>query len=254
MIVRPSLIEELKKPLQIIREVPDWKEMLKTQMRVSKKRLHTYTINGFKITARCNDSTDPTAIREIFLYQTYTRYLPLEKKDVVLDLGAHIGCFSILAGSRSKKVFAFEPNDESYTLLRLNIKNNDLENVESFKKAVTNEETKYIKFFVHRRWNGCNSTLPVKGHEKVVKVQNQNLEEFLEKNKISFIKMDVEGGEYHLLPVMVKHQIPKIVFEIHKVKGYKKSSLINLLKENGYKVIIEKQWLPRPEIIHAWRE
>ncbi len=253
MIVRTSVIEELKKPLKVMKQVSDWKEMLKTQLKLSNKRTHTYIINGYRITARCTDSTDPTAIREIFIYKTYTKYVPLEKKDIVMDIGAHIGCFSVLAGSIGKKVYAFEPWEESYTLLRINVKNNGLENVECFKKAVTGKNTKYVKFFLHKKWNGCNSTLPVKGFGESIQVENQNLHEFLENNKITFMKMDIEGGEYELVPILVEHRVPKIVFEVHKVYGYHPKVLVNLLKEKGYKVLIEKQWLPRPEIIHAWR-
>ncbi len=254
MIVRTSVIEELKKPLEVIRQVPDWKEMLKTQLKLSNKKTHTYTINGYRITARCTDSTDPTAIREIFIYKTYTKYVPLEKKDTVMDIGAHIGCFSVLAGSVCKKVFAFEPWEESYTLLRINVKNNGLENVECFKKAVTEKDTKYVEFFLHRKWNGCNSTLPVRGSGKIIKVENQNLREFLEDNKPTFVKMDIEGGEYELIPILVEYGVPKLVFEAHKVCGHHPKTLVNLLQSEGYKVLIEKQWLPRPEMTHAWRE
>lgn len=254
MIVRTSVIEELKKPIEVIKQIPDWKEMLKTQLKLSDKKTHTYKVNGYRITARCTDSTDPTAIREIFIYKCYTKYVPLEKKDIVMDIGAHIGCFSVLAGSICKKVFAFEPWEESYTLLRINVKNNALENVECFKKAVTDKNTKYVKFFLHKKWNGCNSTIPVKGFGESIQVENQNLHEFLETNKISFVKMDIEGGEYELIPVLIEYEVPKMVFELHKIHGHKPKELVTLLQNKGYNILVEKQWLPRPKIIHAWRE
>lgn len=41
-------------------------------------------------------------------------------EDIVLDVGAHIGCFSYLAWTRGATVRAFETNRESYELHRIN--------------------------------------------------------------------------------------------------------------------------------------
>src|SRR6478609_4491360 len=49
--------------------------------------------------------------------------------DVVLDLGAHIGSFALLAASRRQcMVVGFEPDQESLRLCRINISLNALEN------------------------------------------------------------------------------------------------------------------------------
>lgn len=47
--------------------------------------------------------------------------------DILWDIGANIGMFSMLAGSRSIETVAFEPQAENYALLVKNINNNGLQ-------------------------------------------------------------------------------------------------------------------------------
>jgi FkbM family methyltransferase len=62
----------------------------------------------------------------------------LEEDDVVLDVGAHVGAFSITSGKRSNKglVISFEPHPIIYELLRLNVYLNGLRNVVPLNIAV----------------------------------------------------------------------------------------------------------------------
>ena len=41
--------------------------------------------------------------------------------DVLFDIGANIGCYSIYAASRSVRVMAFEPESQNYALINQNI-------------------------------------------------------------------------------------------------------------------------------------
>jgi len=62
----------------------------------------------------------------------------LEKSKLILDLGAHVGCFTLLAKKFSQKcsVFCFEIQEKIHELLEENIAQNKLENVKTFKCAV----------------------------------------------------------------------------------------------------------------------
>lgn len=56
--------------------------------------------------------------------------------DVAIDLGANIGYFSVIIGNLvgpSGKVYAFEPNDRNFLMLKNNLTFNKLDNVQVFK-------------------------------------------------------------------------------------------------------------------------
>ena len=69
---------------------------------------------------------------------------PIRKSDIVLDLGAHIGSFAVLAAVIKKcKVFAFEPDYESFSLCKINTILNSVEGrVESLCAAVAGKNWK----------------------------------------------------------------------------------------------------------------
>ena len=50
------------------------------------------------------------------------------KGDVLFDIGANIGTYSLYAASKGVKVFAFEPESGSYAILNNNIKINSYSN------------------------------------------------------------------------------------------------------------------------------
>src|SRR3989344_6832323 len=69
--------------------------------------------------------------------------------DCVLDIGAHIGYYTLLASGlvgKKGKVFSFEPDPNNLVLLRKNVMVNELSNVVIVNKAVSNVN-KRINFY-----------------------------------------------------------------------------------------------------------
>jgi precorrin-6B methylase 2 len=59
--------------------------------------------------------------------------------DRVVDVGAHVGYFTLLAArlcGPNGRVFAFEPHPDNFRLLERNIRENGAENVTAVRKAV----------------------------------------------------------------------------------------------------------------------
>jgi FkbM family methyltransferase len=81
--------------------------------------------------------------------------------DVCLDIGAHIGYYTLLAsrlvGSRGH-VYAFEPSPDSYPRLRANVDLNGLQNVTTAQLAVGEEERQAV-LYVGASYNTGLTTL-----------------------------------------------------------------------------------------------
>jgi FkbM family methyltransferase len=200
--------------------------------------------NGLKLKAR-KKSIDYSIVNDIFLKREYEKCFEVEKGDIVIDIGAHIGAFSILAGSRGAYVYSFEPEKECYKLLRENIKLNSLNNkIKCFNLAVDSERgIDYL--FLHRNLVGhslfnkliANSIV---GKQKIKKI---TLEDVFISNKISvcnFLKLDCEGAEYDILSSSTKilNKIEKIAMEYHKVEELE--AIKYILEKNGFEILLIK--------------
>ena len=102
------------------------------------------TKTGLKIRIRIN-STDFMAFTHVWLIQEYSSdKFKINNDDVVLDIGAHIGLFSLFASQFCKngKIFCFEPIKENYEELLKNIEINNIQNIIPFNNAVSSKTEK----------------------------------------------------------------------------------------------------------------
>src|SRR5438105_15962753 len=78
-------------------------------------------------------------VREIFFERVYTSsYLPIEDNDIVVDIGANNGVFTLFAASLTRnRVYAFEPSPRNLEVLKHNIAVNGLEHVTAHGYAVS---------------------------------------------------------------------------------------------------------------------
>ncbi len=123
----------------------------------------------------------------------------VKEGDIVVDLGANIGYFTLLAArlvGEKGKVYAFEPEPHNYSLLCKNIEINGYDNVIATQKAVSDTSGK-VKFYLDREDTGAHSIYQLDKGERFIEIETVNLDEFFEdkKHPINVIKMDVEGAE-----------------------------------------------------------
>lgn len=169
--------------------------------------------------------------------------------DVVLDIGAHIGYYTLMAAKRVGKqgrVYAFEPSYDNFALLTKNIKINGYKNVALVNKAVA-ESTKKAKLFLSRVSSGMHSLIDIDSDNKnTIPVNAVGIDDFFGKNppRVSVIKMDIEGGEYgavegmtHLLKKS-KHLTLFAEFSPFAIRRAKRSprGFLSLLKSCGFKL------------------
>lgn len=186
--------------------------------------------NGYKIKLRVR-STDLQAFFNVWIIQEYNKpdYEILEK-DIIVDIGAHIGLFTIYVSQFCKKgkIFSFEPVEENYKLLLENIQLNKIENVIAVKKAVSGGE-KTIKIYLNED-QAAHSTY---SHgNRFIETESISLKEIIDHNSIqkcNFLKIDCEGAEYDILK-FVPDEYFKIIMKIG-MEYHFSDTKYNLLRE-----------------------
>jgi FkbM family methyltransferase len=124
--------------------------------------------------------------------------------DVILDIGANIGCTALLFGELSKKVYAFEPSPTTFAFLEKNISRSGLKNVSPQNMGLGAESGEYTLTFAPSNRSGgfvSNQTQASAGHtvETIVIRQMDEVLQSLNISRVDFIKIDVEGFEGHVL-------------------------------------------------------
>jgi FkbM family methyltransferase len=112
-----------------------------------------------------------------------------------LDIGAHVGYYTVLAARRVAPggiVFAFEPSPRNYELLLANVWRNELTNVACFPWAVT-DRSSFVDLFVNERNTGDNRMF---GEGPGIRVRSVALDAMPQiRPPIDIVKIDVQGAE-----------------------------------------------------------
>ncbi len=204
-------------------------------------------INGYKI------FVDPTDSLELFINPNYSYFEKeiftknVKKGDVVLDLGSHIGYYTLIAAKlvgREGKIFAFEPGQVEFNLLSKNIRINGYQNTVLINKAVSNETGKN-KLFLHGD-RADNRIYNSHDNRKYIEIETVKLDDYFQNynGKIDFVKMNIQGSEG--LALMGMHEILqkksslKIMTAFHpdliKKSGINPIDCLNLLIGHGFKL------------------
>jgi predicted RNA methylase len=140
-----------------------------------------------------------------------TKNLKMSKKnDLVIDIGASIGDFSILASKKgAKKIYAIEMNKKLVQIMKKNIKFNNAKNIIIINKKINSLDEIFNKYKIKE----CN-----------------------------FLKVDCEGCEYKIFKKINQSNLKKIKYialEIHLFNEKMKkefSDIKKLLIRNKFKL------------------
>lgn len=134
----------------------------------------------------------------------------LKPRDVMLDIGCWAGPLSLYAASKGAEVHAIDPDPVIFKQMVHNLALNSglKERVKCHNIAIW-EEDEPIRLHARNSFGDSSaSTLPrARDLGSFVMVPGMSLESFRSENHIehiNFIKMDIEGGEFRLIPVMAK--------------------------------------------------
>jgi FkbM family methyltransferase len=157
------------------------------------------------------------------------RHLDFEGK-TFMDIGAHIGAATDLAlQNKVKKCVSYEPMEETFKMLRLNIKDNT--KAQLHQSAMVSDDLKTVDFYLHHKYPSCNSLLPIKKGTKIT-VPCLNFAEQLEKHKPEVLKVDCEGGEFLLLNQKLPHHVEQLAVEFHLKSKEAKHTAWEILQNN----------------------
>lgn len=140
-------------------------------------------------------------------YDVMDKYL--EADMVYMDIGAWIGPTVTYAAGKVKEVICFEPDIVAYRYLLWNIDLNSLRNVLPFNVALSDKSgIMRMSSFGKGLGDSMTSLLnPDTGgnHIDVPVLGWDNLSAMINLGDVGFIKMDIEGGEFRLLPTMADY-------------------------------------------------
>lgn len=138
--------------------------------------------------------------REIYEPETTKLFMrEIRPGDTVLDIGANIGYFTLLAArlaGAAGRVIAFEPDPANFRILKMNVEKNGYANVTLVDKAVS-DRTGNARLYLSATNRGDHRLTDPKDGRKSVAVGTVALDSFLKKldRKVQFIKMDIQGAE-----------------------------------------------------------
>jgi FkbM family methyltransferase len=125
------------------------------------------------------------------------------KKGCCIDIGANIGMTSLLMSSLFNDVYSFEPAPSTFSLLKQNVENNNIENIQLFNIGLGNEAfSTEIQFAEGNRSGGFINDITKASEGHVTEdIRVEVGDAILEEHHLlpSFIKIDVEGYELHVL-------------------------------------------------------
>ena len=192
-----------------------------------------------------------------FRHEKLSEVIP--EGSVVLDIGAHVGGFSLIFASctgENGKVISFEPNPVSFESLKFKADHNPSLNIIPYNYACTKEKGKFTFNYSDPRFGtgmngGFFDSLELgdqikQFHNHLIEVEGVNILDFLNENhsneldKIKFIKTDTEGFDKEILKTLsplIKKNRPVLMVEAFR--DLTKEEILdfwNVLKSFDYEI------------------
>lgn len=200
-----------------------------------------------KIKVKLRDTADRSVWFEIFKIKEYrvADSIISTAKNPIVDVGAHAGFFTLYARDLNPEVqiYCLEPEPKNLLALAKNIKENKVKAITVVKSALaakTGERDLLISSDSHNH----KMVEVYKKGVSTVSVSTISLKDFFKKHhleKISLLKMDIEGGEYEVFNSLEKEcweKIDVIIMEYHNGPGKDYHDLEQVIRENGFGVRI----------------
>ena len=173
-----------------------------------------------------------------------------DKNDILIDIGANVGMYSIWAAvTRKVKVYSFEPESMNYAILNKNILlNNLMKDIKAFPCGLSDKNELTNFFMQDMRVGGSNHSAGESLNFNLKKMEPVFIQgcitftlDYLIDNKFieipSHIKIDVDGFEHKVINgaknTLAKKQLKSLLIETNQnLKEH--MELVNILQEYGF--------------------
>jgi len=197
---------------------------------------------GFKFYARIQDWWRFSTSFEPLTYKFLTSNT--ESSNIFLDVGAHIGLYTIRLARRVSKVIALEPEPQNYALLYRNIVMHGLNHKVLVLPIAISDKNGYAMLCV-KASSGAHTLegeVNCKKESRVLSLNIDTLLKLLNINRADVIKIDVEGHESKVINGMHRllHSRPPRILVIETRR--ENSELREFLARLGYRVLMLDCW------------
>jgi FkbM family methyltransferase len=180
----------------------------------------------------------------------------LPEGGVFLDVGAHVGHWSLRLASKASRVISVEANPVTASTLRRNRALNDLNNIEVLEFAAWDTDERLRLFDPYNQVAGGSTRVLPADNGAAGTVMARRLDDvLLGIERLDLIKLDVEGADIHAIDGMaglLAEYGPALFIELHDIYGYyTRAELEACLERNGYTWevahTIPTTWMPDGE-------
>ena len=201
------------------------------------KSVWTNTVGGMELTFEdiSTSNTVPFVFGELQWDYYGLEQIQLSKDDIVLDIGANVGMFSIYVKKKfGCRVIAFEPVPLNFEQLKKNIILNglSLSDIELHNTAITDVEGGEIRIGTPIHNTGGSSAFDHNDNFSICKTET--IDKYITEG-CAYLKIDCEGGEYAIIPSILDklNQFKYIGIEYHRLLSEQDPiALHNLLRSN----------------------
>lgn len=201
-------------------------------------------------------------------HQTQLLLEHLQPGDTFVDVGANLGYYTVLAATKvgpTGRVFAFEPDPESYALLVRNVQRNGLKQVMAINKAA-GEASGTLRLFLSSAGRGDHRSYDPGGGRTSVEVDVVTLDQHLRAagGDVHVIKIDTRGAECAVLAGMktlfTEHRELSLAVAYYprfvEAMGYQPAECFGALANHGYalQLIDETAAATRPVTVESLRD
>ncbi len=179
---------------------------------------------------------------ELFKSEMY-KFKSKSENPHIIDCGANLGMSVIYFKELypESSIIAFEADEYIFSFLEKNMKSFEYKNVQLINKAVWNcEDT--LSFLVEGGAGGRLETESTTGTYK--RVSCTSLKKYLGKQKVDFLKIDIEGAEYEVLKDCEAelNNVDNIFIEYHSFANQEQNlhKILNIVSKAGFKYHVKE--------------
>jgi FkbM family methyltransferase len=232
-----------------------WYKFFKIMKRENTSELLRFRVPKYGYEFYCRLNKDDFKLMALHEDEILDQFNP-KLGDTVVDVGAHIGLYSLIAAKRvgpSGKVIAIEPDPENCKLLQRNAEINKLTNVTILERAAFSSTSK-LKLYLpgkERGFTKLSTLMPNRAvTENFLEIDATTLDCLLVMQgitEVNWIKIDVEGAELEVLKgaaiTLSESKDIALLIEVHNVNNMDLySAIVKFLQSYEFNIKFEKRY------------